>query len=183
MIAAIAHPVPRVAHDAGAVLIQNRQWTGVTGDHKIAAEKDVEFLKVQDVGFRVDPGYVENQVEVIIPIIHLGDVRLAQGVLDRKRMEMEHGAEPVFELVIRMALLGPLDIHPHQPAWIGDRLGDPARGPVGVEVTLAVAEYGLDDRATEVELCVCRRCRRWLCHGLPFAAAGTRAPVRDDKDA
>ena len=72
------------------------------------------------------------------PVVHLGDVGLLERVLDRQLVELEILVELLFDLPGRGLILG-LEVHPDDSFGVPDRLGDPGRGPVEVQVARAIA--------------------------------------------
>ena len=63
-----------IALDALAILVENRQRVGVIGDQVILAEEDVELLQVEHVGLGNDPGHLKDDVKIVAPVVHLGNV-------------------------------------------------------------------------------------------------------------
>ena len=74
MIRAMLEPVARVALDRLAVLVEERQGFGMIGDHVIEAEEDVELMQPQHIGSGIDRRSMEDEVDVVSPIVDLGDM-------------------------------------------------------------------------------------------------------------
>ncbi len=68
------------------------------GDEIIQTQEDVQLLQLEDIRCRLDLGQVEHDVQIVAPIIDLGDMAFLECVLDGQRMEMKDVAEPVLDL-------------------------------------------------------------------------------------
>ena len=101
MVGPVAQAIAGIALDALAVLVEDRQRNGVIGDQIILAQEDVQLLELERLGLGNDPGHVKNDVKIFAPVVHLGNVRFLECILDGQRMKMEVLAQPVLEVSCR----------------------------------------------------------------------------------
>ena len=134
VIGAVRQPVRRVALDLAAVLVDRTSAArcgrspGSCGPRKMSSS----WSRSWSVSGSKSIG-VEDEVEVIAPVVDLGDVGLLERVLDRQRVEVEDVAEQRLDLAVR-GRLAVLDIDPERPVRVVDRLGDPLDGPVQMDL-------------------------------------------------
>ena len=110
-----------------AELLERRQGLVVVGHQVVGAEEDVELVEPEAVGPGVEIDRVEDQVEVVAPVVHLGHVGVLERVLDGQRVEMEDVAQRRLDPLIRVRF-GVFDVDPEGPLAILERLADPAGG-------------------------------------------------------
>ena len=99
----------------------------MVGDQVVRAEEDVELVEPEVVGPGVEIDRVEDEVEVVAPVVDLGDVGLLECVLDGQGVEVEDVAEQRLDLPVRVRV-GVFDVDPEGPLAVLDRLGDPTAG-------------------------------------------------------
>ena len=83
------------------------------------------------LGLGNDPGHLKDDVEIVVPVVDLGNVIFLECIFDGQRVKMEMLAQPVLE-VIGGVLVGP-DVDPEQAGLVLDRLIDLSHRPVGVK--------------------------------------------------
>ena len=72
-----------------ALEIDDAHGCDVEGDEVVRPEEGIQFLEHQGVGAFFDVRESEDDVQVLVPVVHLGDVSLLERVLDRKLVELE----------------------------------------------------------------------------------------------
>ena len=58
----------------GAILFEDRQRRRVIRDQVVLPQKDIELVKIEHVGIGLEAGDVKDDVEILGPVVDLGDV-------------------------------------------------------------------------------------------------------------
>ncbi len=132
VIGPVLHPVAGVALDGPAVLVQKRKGPGVVRDQEVSAEENVKLVQLQLIAGGIQRSSMKDEVNILSPVIDLGDVRFLECVLDGESMKPEGRAQEGFGLfhpiVVRV-----LQIHPERSVSIRDGLRDTSAWPVEVD--------------------------------------------------
>ena len=125
-------PLLRVALDIPPEQFERGQGLVVVRYKVVAPEEDIEFMEPEMAALGVEVERVEDEVEVVAPVVHLGHVRVLERVLDGQGMEVENVVQERLHPFVRVRF-EVLDIDPENPLRILDRIANPAGGPVEVE--------------------------------------------------
>ena len=64
----------------------------MVGDEIIQTEKNIEFVRRHGKRFEVKDDAVDDGVDVVAPVIDLGNMALAQGIINSQNMKAERVA-------------------------------------------------------------------------------------------
>jgi hypothetical protein len=114
LIQKVVRTVPGIAlvlPDSPMGLLDSREGRVVMGHHKVASEEDIQLhdLRPRSEHFSVVKG-IHDHVEIVAPVIDLGDVRFLEGIVHSERVKVKDTREDGLTVLIRFGN----EIHPQQ---------------------------------------------------------------------